>query len=395
VSRVDEPDIIFMAQVLPPALVMKRPDDADKIRTVKAIGRREFLLTAVSTSSLASSYLKGPLSSLRLGVAPISMAETSTANEAVKRLVTPNIDFFIRNHFRTPTIDEDKWSLEIGGMVANPLKLSYSDILLASSVRQPLTLECAGNVSGGGGVSTAVWSGLSLGTLLKQAGVKAGATTVVMHGADSGEGDGVPAGTHFARAIPMEKAMDPSTILAYEMNGASLPAEHGFPLRALVSGWYGMDSVKWLTRIEVSQEPFKGYFQQERYVALKSNGERQTITRMRVNSKFLRPLDGEEIRRKGYRIEGVAWAGENNISKVELRFDGNGAWQPAELGDSPVAMVWTPWSYAWGVPRTGQYKIEVRATDAEGNSQPVLRDPERKDEYELNTPHRISVNVRS
>ncbi len=96
---------------------------------------------------------------------------------------------------------------------------------------------------------------------------------------------------------------------------------------------------------------------------------------------------------KAYRIEGVAWAGEGKVSKVELRFDGDGAWQPAVLGESPVAMVWTPWSYAWSIPRPGQYTIEVRATDGEGNSQPLVRDPDRKDDYELNTPHRISVKV--
>jgi len=372
---------------------MKRSVDADKNRAASVIGRREFMLAAVATSGLASSYLRGQLSSLRAGTALSPGFDAASSNETVKGVVTPNIDFFIRNHFRTPSISEASWNLEIGGMVAKPLKLSYSDLLLMSSARRPLTLECAGNPSGGAGVSTAVWSGVLLEALLKQAGVQAGTTTVIFHGADSGDGEGVRPNTHFARAIPLEKAMDPSTLLAYEMNGAPLPPDHGFPLRALVSGWYGMDSVKWLTRVEVSQEPFKGYFQQERYVAVKSNGEQQTITRMRVNSKFFRPLNDEEIRMKAYRIEGVAWAGEGKVSKVELRFDGTGKWQPAVLGESPVAMVWTPWSYRWNISRPGQYTIEVRATDGEGNSQPVVRDPDRKDDYELNTPHRISVKV--
>ena len=372
---------------------MKRSVDADTNRAARVIGRREFMLAAVATSGLASSYLRGQLSSLRACTALSPGFDAASSNETVKGVVTPNVDFFIRNHFRAPLISEEKWNLEISGMVAKPLKLSYSDLLLTSSVRRPLTVECAGNFSGGAGVSTAVWSGVPLEALLKQAGVQAGATTVVFHGADSGEGEGVPPNTHFARAIPLEKAIDPSTLLAYEMNGAPLPPEHGFPLRALVSGWYGMDSVKWLTHIEVSQEAFKGYFQQERYVAVKSNGERQTITRMRVNSKFLRPLNDEEIRVKAYRIEGVAWAGEGRVSKVELRFEGGGAWQTAVLGESPVAMVWTPWSYAWSIPRPGQIMIEVRATDGEGNGQPLVRDPDRKDDYELNTAHRISVNV--
>jgi DMSO/TMAO reductase YedYZ molybdopterin-dependent catalytic subunit len=372
---------------------MKRSTDIDKARA-GGMGRREFLLGALASSGLASSYLRAP-TLLRANLTPNSAAvDTASANDAVKGLVTKNVDFFIRNHFTTPTIREDKWSLEISGMVSKPMKLSYSDLLLAQSVRRPLTLECAGNPSGGGGVSTAIWSGVSLGELLKQAGLQAGARTVVFYGADSGEDEGVPAGTHFARAIPLEKALDLGTLLAYEMNGAPLPADHGFPLRALVPGWYGMDSVKWLTRVEVLQEPFKGYFQQERYVAVKANGDRQTITRMRINSKFLRPSNEEEIRGKTYRLEGVAWAGEGKVSKVELRFDGAGAWQPATLAESPVAMVWTAWSFEWQISRPGPHTLEVRAVDEEGHAQPDARDPDRKDAYELNTPQRITVSVR-
>ncbi len=373
---------------------MTGPSDAGKNCAARGIGRREFLLAAAVTTGLASRYLRGQAIPLHADAALSSGADGASSHETVKRLVTPNTDFFIRNHFRAPAISEEKWNLEVGGVVAKPLKLSYSDLLLTSSVERPLTLECAGNLSGGRGVGTAEWSGVPLEALLKQAGVLAGATTVVFHGADTGEGEGAPPGTHFARAIPLEKALDPSTLLAYEMNGAPLPAEHGFPLRALVSGWYGMDSVKWLTRVEISQEPFQGYFQRELYVAKKATGEQQVITRMRVNSKFLRPLDAEEIRVKDYRIDGVAWAGENKIAKVELRFDGSGAWQPAVLGESPAPLVWTPWSYAWNSPPVGQHTIEVRATDSEGNRQPEGRDPDRKDDYELNTPHRISVKVR-
>lgn len=376
-------------------LDMKLPEQADENRSPTAIRRREFVFGVLASTGLASSTMRGQMSSLRAGTVFSRWLAAGGQGASVKGLVTTNTDFFIRNHFQTPTIREENFNLEIGGLVAKPFKLTYSDLLLSPSVRQPLTLECAGNVSGGGGVSTAVWSGLRLAELLTQAGVQAGATTVVLHGVDSGEGEDVPPGTHYARSIPLEKAMDPSTLLAYEMNGAPLPPEHGFPLRALVSGWYGMDSVKWLARVEVSREPFKGYFQQERYVAVKANGERQPITRMRVSSKFLRPLNDEEIRAKSYQIEGLAWAGERKVSKVELRFDGNGTWQPAVLGESPAAVVWTPWSFAWSIPHVGHYVIEVRATDDEGNSQPVVRDPDRKDDYELNTPDRINVNVLS
>jgi DMSO/TMAO reductase YedYZ molybdopterin-dependent catalytic subunit len=368
--------------------------NVDKAHAAKRVGRRRFLLTALAVGGLAPRYLRTQLRSVRADTIFGLSSNPAISDEGVKGLVTSGTDFFVRNHFRTPVISEDKWSLEISGMVSKPLKLSYSDLLLASSARRPLTLECAGNPSGGGGVSTAVWSGLPLGELLQQAGLHAGATTVVFHGADSGDGEDVPPGTHFARGIPLEKAMDASTLLAYEMNGAPLPPDHGFPLRALVGGWYGMDSVKWLTRIEVLPEPFRGYFQQEHYVALRKNGERQPITRIRVNSKFLRPSNEEEIRVKEYRLEGVAWAGERTISKVELRFDTAGAWLPATLPAASKAMVWIPWNYEWHIPRPGSYTLEVRAVDDEGHTQPDVRDPDRKDAYELNTPHRISVNVR-
>jgi len=372
---------------------MKRLANPIRNKNSKSLGRREFLISAFATTSLAATRLRAEpsLSLARLALKP--MLDVVGSGAVPKGLVTPNADFFIRNHFKTPTIDEDKWAVEIVGKVDKTIKLSYSDLLLASSVRAPLTLECAGNLSGGAGVGTAVWTGVPLETLLKHAGVQAGANIVVLHGADSGDGEGVPPGTHFARAIPLEKTMDPNTMLAYEMNGAPLPPEHGFPLRALVSGWYGMDSVKWLTRIEVSSDPFNGYFQKQRYVEERSSGERKPITRMRINSKFIRPLSDEQIHGKSYRLEGVAWAGENKVSTVELRFDGNGAWQAAVFSEVPVPMVWTPWSFAWEVPRAGQHTIEVRATDDAGNSQPLARDSARKDEYELNTPHRVVVKV--
>jgi DMSO/TMAO reductase YedYZ molybdopterin-dependent catalytic subunit len=188
--------------------------------------------------------------------------------------------------------------------------------------------------------------------------------------------------------------MDASTLLVYEMNGEPLPTDHGFPLRAIVPGWYGMDSVKWLTRIEVLGQPFEGYFQKEEYVALRSKGERQPVTRMQVSSRFLRPSEGEEIRAKSYRVEGLAWAGERKVTKVEVRVDPGGAWQSASLATPSAVMVWTPFSYDWNIVRPGQYTLQVRATDDEGRTQPDVRDPDRKDAYELNSSARVSVSVK-
>jgi DMSO/TMAO reductase YedYZ molybdopterin-dependent catalytic subunit len=360
--------------------------------TTKGMGRREFLLKALVSGGLASRYLGGPAGLLLAKNTFSQTPQSNPSNQNTKELVTSNVDFFIRNHFAIPKISDEAWRLEIDGLVSKPLKLSYSDLVLMPSVRRPSTLECAGNASGGAGVGTAVWSGLPLGELLQQAGLKPGATTLVFHGADSGEGENVPPGTHFARAIPLEKVMEPTTLLAYEMNGEPLPAEHGYPLRALVPGWYGMDSVKWLTRIEVLDQPFKGYFQDEKYVALGAHGASRPLTSIQVNSKFLRPSEGEEIRVKTYRVEGVAWAGEGKVARVEVRV-GGGAWQAANLSASTAATIWSTWSYEWQVPKSGQYSLEVRATDEQGRSQPEVRDPDRKDPYELNTPHGVKVTV--
>lgn len=347
--------------------------------------RREFL-----RGMLASPALLPFARSALLGRAVSTTGLRDTAHE----LITANPDFFIRNHFQTPRINSDTWSLEIVGLLSKPLRLSYSDLLLMSPVRLHCTMECAGNLSGGKGVGNAVWSGVPLSVLLKQAGVKPQAGTIVFHGADFGDGDDLPPSTHFARSIPVDKAVSESTILAYEMNGSPLPADHGFPLRAVVAGWYGMDSVKWLTRIEATDQPFQGYFQQKHYVATQPNGTPRPITHMLISSKFLRPSQDEEIREKTYRVEGVAWAGESKIAKVEFRADPGGAWQGAQLISPSAPLIWSRWYHDWQVPSPGRYTLEVRATDVDGNTQPAVRDSTRRDAYELNTPHRINVVVR-
>jgi len=317
----------------------------------------------------------------------------TTPKPASRELTTANADFFIRNHFETPQINSDTWNLEVAGLVSSPLKLSYSDLLLMTPVRLPCTVECAGNLSGGKGVGNAVWSGVPLASLLKQAGVKSQANTLILHGADSGSGDDLPPNTHFARSIPLERGMSDSTILAYEMNGSPLPADHGFPLRAIVGGWYGMDSVKWLTRIELTEQAFQGYFQQKHYVAIQKDGTQRPVTQMLVSSKFVRPSDGEEIHDKTYRVEGVAWAGERKIAKVEVRTINSQAWQAATLNAAPSPYIWTSWHYDWQVPGPGNYTLEVRATDEAGSTQPEVRDSGRQDAYELNSSHRIHVTV--
>lgn len=356
--------------------------------TTATLWRRDFL-RGLLLSPVALSFVQSALLAQTRSTSP-----PAALKHAGRELTTSNPDFFIRNHFQTPQINSDTWSLEVTGLVSTPLKLSYSDLLLMTPVRFACTVECAGNLSGGKGVGNAVWSGVSVASLLKQAGVQSQANTLVLHGVDSGSGDDLPPGTHFARSIPLEKAMSDSTVLAYEMNGSPLPPDHGFPLRAIVGGWYGMDSVKWLTRIVLTDQPFQGYFQQKHYVAIQKDGTARPITQMLVSSKFVRPSQDEEIHEKTYRLEGVAWAGERNVAKVEVRTNDSEAWQTATVSATPYPYVWTSWHYDWHVPGPGKYALEVRATDEAGSTQPEVRDSRRQDAYELNTSHRINVMVR-
>lgn len=370
-------------------------DESRQSRGLSTTDRRSFLKSLLAGSTLFS-HIQGMQSALLGFYARGNPVFSATgAGKASIGRITPNSDFFIRNHFRAPQIGSESWSLELTGLIGQARKFSYSDLLLMNSMRQTVTMECAGNISGGPGVGNAAWSGVPLGELLDRSGVKSSATGVIFHGADASDGVDAPVGTHFARCIPLEKAMAPGTVLAYEMNGSPLPVEHGFPLRAIVPGWYGMDSVKWLTRIEVTDQPFDGYFQKKFYSALDAKGSQRPVTRMLVNSKFLRPSEGEEILTKSYRIEGVAWAGEGKVVKVELRTGPEEPWQAASIADATEPMTWLSWSYEWHVPRPGRYTLDVRATDDSGHRQPDVRDPGRRDAYELNTPHRIAVTVRS
>jgi DMSO/TMAO reductase YedYZ molybdopterin-dependent catalytic subunit len=307
--------------------------------------------------------------------------------------ITRNADFFVRNHFSPPRIDEQNWTLTIDGKVSRPLKLSYADLLRIAFREEIVTLECAGNPVGGGGVSTALWTGVALRELLDRVCVSPQAFEVVLHGADSGMSSEVPIETSYVRAIPLEKARQPATLLAYRMNHERLSAQHGFPIRAVVPGWYAMDSVKWLDRIEVRDEPTDEFFANERYNVLLDSGKRSPLTCVQVKSQIAWPLNGEIIRSKTYTVVGAAWAGEQKIARVEIQMNDDGHWRAATLGHASEPFVWTLWTYDWVIPGPGHYRLAVRATDESGLTQPRRRDSSRMDEYELHEIHSVQVSV--
>lgn len=316
---------------------------------------------------------------------------------ALRSLLTPNDAFYIRNHFATPHLAQSTWKLQVGGRVRSPREISYADILRQSSRALTVTLECAGNGVGGGGVSTATWTGMSLASLLKPAGLSPAVKYIRLIGADRGIEIPSQPSLAFARSIPLEKALHPDTLLAFQMNGSPLPSEHGFPLRVIVPGWYGMDCVKWLARIEALDHTDTGLFMTQRYVAARLEtvgSEQHPITRMRVKSLITQPQDGEVLTPGPHTVRGAAWAGEHQVARVELSTNGGQDWVPVTLGKDVRPYSWVLWTYHWEPRAPGAYTIVARAADNQGNLQPSSRDPLRIDGYELNECHSVRCEVR-
>ncbi|MBA3831999.1 MAG: sulfite oxidase [Chthoniobacterales bacterium] len=310
--------------------------------------------------------------------------------------ITPNEQFYIRSHFPVPEVDFKSWRLKIEGAVAQPVEFSYNELRALPAKTLLATLECAGNsrvflvpkVKGTqwelGAIGNAEWTGVSLGELLRKAGTKESALAVVLEGADNGAIAEPPRPTgkvHFARSVPLGKAMD-DVLLAFQMNGQPLPASHGFPLRAIVPGWYGVASVKWLQRIIVVERPFNGYYETVDYAFWEGGaaGSRLVpITEMQVKAVIARPGSNEAIAAgETYRVSGAAWTGGADVVRVELSTDGGGSWQSASLGEEAAPHCWRLWEFDWQTPATpGRCTLLARATDSRGRIQPNERDPDR------------------
>jgi DMSO/TMAO reductase YedYZ molybdopterin-dependent catalytic subunit len=315
---------------------------------------------------------------------------------SVQALITPNQGFFIRNHFKTPVIRAEDWRLSLTGRFHSSLEIGYQEVLRLPKRSITVTVECAGNGVGGGAVSTAIWTGIPLRELLNRAGLEPGVRFLRLTGCDQGTAEAASEQIPFARSIPIEKALHPDTILAFEMNGVPLPAEHGFPLRAIVPGWYGMDAVKWLVSIEALGHQDLSHFMTERYVAtrlLAVGTERRPLNRMHVKSQITSPREGEHLPLPACVIRGAAWAGESEVSQVEVAVDGGRIWARAELEAPPQPYCWVLWKYVWTPPGSGKYTIAARATDAQGRTQPATKDRLRFDQYDNDWYHAVRCEV--
>jgi DMSO/TMAO reductase YedYZ molybdopterin-dependent catalytic subunit len=311
--------------------------------------------------------------------------------------ITPNSAAFVRNHFPTPELELSAWRLSVSGCVRRPYEIDYRALLELPQQVRAVTSECAGNGVGGNQVSTSTWTGTPLRSLLDRAGLDPDVRFIKLTGQDQGLVETSPARpVPFARGIPVAKALAPETMLAYRMNEDVLPVEHGFPLRAIVPGWYGMDSVKWLVGIEALKTEDLSYFMTEKYVAtrLRAVGaEMHPLSRMQVKSQIIFPRDGSRLRASNIEIEGLAWAGENKIEMVEVAIPGLTGWISAKFEDTPHAYQWVRWKFVWKPKRPGMHSITCRATDSAGRTQPIAPDPLRLDAYENAWRHTVRVEI--
>jgi DMSO/TMAO reductase YedYZ molybdopterin-dependent catalytic subunit len=324
--------------------------------------------------------------------------------------ITPNERFFVRSHFAVPTIDPKEFRLTVEGHVEKKLELTLDDLKNMGAVTREITLECAGNGRvflapqarglqwGSGGVGNASWGGVALGAVLERAKVKPGAADVVLIGADSGavtSDPPSPGPINFDRGIPLAKAKADECLLAWEMNKEPLPASHGAPLRAVIGGWYGMASVKWVTRIQVTDKPYGGFWQTFDYAYWERDKpgaapQLVPLTTMLPKAVITSPgLNATLTVDKPVAVSGVAWAGEQQVKTVELSTDGGKTWLAATIVPSKP-FTWCSWSVEFTPKARGPLALVARCTDAKGRTQAEKHDPDRRT-YMIN--HLVPVEV--
>jgi DMSO/TMAO reductase YedYZ molybdopterin-dependent catalytic subunit len=320
-----------------------------------------------------------------------SPENSETPLESVHGWVTPNRLFFVRDHFREPAVEHRSWKLHIAGCVNSPFELNWDELQAMPQRSVFATVECAGNGRsflserqpgvqwGAGAIGHAEWTGVPVRDVLERAGIQPGSVEVLFQGADRGSEADHPEVMAFARSLPMSKALDRDTLLVTRMNGELLTHNHGAPVRLFVPGWYGVASVKWLERIEVVNQPFHGYYQSVKYTVKRrsASGGLETVVvgPMEVKAEIVRPAEGASLRLGTNRVFGVAWAGEDAVSAVEVSTDGGRSWLRAELLAAPARYCWTLWEYLWEVANEGDYTLLVRAISSSGRVQPIEHDP--------------------
>ena len=329
--------------------------------------------------------------------------------EALQCDITPLGLHYLLIHYDIPFVDAVSWRLAVEGLVERPLTIDLDDLRARPAVTLPVTLECAGNgrtmlhprpVSQpwiNEAVGTAEWTGTPLAGLLEEAGVRDEALELVFTGADAGVEGG--RAQHYERSLTVEQALRGDVLVAYAINGEPLPPQHGFPVRLVVPGWYGMASVKWLVRITAVNKPFDGY-QQARAYRLRQVREESGVPLSVIAVRALMAPPGvaefpsrrRHVPREGWGVVGRAWSGAGAIERVEVSDDDGRSWSQATVEPAPGPHAWHRWTYWWEPDRAGDMELWCRATDAAGHTQPI--EPAwNLGGYAVNAVQRVPVTV--
>ena len=337
-----------------------------------SIGRRAFVL---GTLVLAAAGGGVALARKLYRVATFSYDGTQYKGSTVQPITPNDLFYCVTKNVIDPRVNIDLWHLEIDGLVQNAATWRFQDLEGFKPTTQETTLMCISNGLDAGLISNAVWKGLPLRDLLDQAGVLSSAARVRLHGVDN-----------YTDTIPLQKAMEPTTLLAYEMNGEPLPDRHGYPLRVIVPGYFGEKNVKWLTKVEVTDANVKGFYETQGW-----GPDFVVPTRSRIDvpddwmfvslSKLTAPTE----------VKGIAFGGDRGISRVEVSFDDGQTWSDADIYYSGGNLAWSLWKAQWTPAATGDYALVVRATDGEGDVQEWEED--RGPFSGVSGLHRINVRV--
>ncbi len=308
--------------------------------------------------------------------------------ELLREPITPAGLHYLLIHFDIPHVDAEAWRLEVRGLVREPLLLSLTDLRARPTRTLPVTLECAGNGRAlipdhnpsqpwvREAVGTAEWTGTPLAPILEEAGIEESARNLVFTGLDRGIQGEIE--HDYARSLRVEEALGDDVLLAYEMNGAPLLPQHGFPVRLLVPGWYGMTQVKWLRAITAIADEFDGYQQAHTYRLMRDADDLDApfVERMLPRSLLIPPGIPDFLTRDRHvspsrvTLQGRAWSGQAPVERVEVSDDGGETWADAELEPPLGEYAWRGFSFEWEAI-AGEHELCSRAIDAAGNTQPL------------------------
>ena len=313
--------------------------------------RRTFVIGAVAggIGLVEYAFVNGWMNKLSARPGLSVKAFEQYGQQAALVAITPNEDFYVTSKGTTPIVKAADWRLKVDGLVGNPFTLTHPEVLALPRVEKALTLECISNPLDGKYIGNAQWTGTPLKPLIERAQPLHDAAHVVFHAADG-----------FTTGHPVARVWNEENFLAHQMNGESLPPNHGYPARVFIPGKYGMKQPKWLTRIEFVNQAYLGYWE--------TQGWSDECERW-AHARFTDLENGAKISGKNFEITGYAAGNLDGITAVDISFDNGQAWKPASIFSNPSLLTWVFWKYIWIDPKPGTYKIRVRATDDKGRVQ--------------------------